>query len=288
MDGGAERDRRRDARRRDHPQSSRDHRGAGERPRRPLGQCGADRGGRSRRPPRQARAVPAGGLLLQDFPLAAVGDFRGRDPRHGRPRPGRRRQSSAADNPQINARCDLLVIGAGAAGLAAANAAARRGAQGFPRRRPSRDRRPARPSRRDDRRRRLARMGGERHQDGRSRRRPRDDANHGLWRLRRQSRLRLGAADAAARRALAHPAKANRGRGRRDRAAAHRPRQRPAGRDVGRRRARLSPPIRGPRRQAHCRRDQQRQRLCRSRGFGRGRRGGRNSRHPRRRACHAS
>ena len=29
-----------------------------------------------------------------------------------------------ADNPQINARCDLLVIGAGAAGLAAANAAA--------------------------------------------------------------------------------------------------------------------------------------------------------------------
>ncbi len=32
-----------------------------------------------------------------------------------------------ADNPQINARCDLLVIGAGAAGLAAANAAARAG-----------------------------------------------------------------------------------------------------------------------------------------------------------------
>jgi sarcosine oxidase, subunit alpha len=32
-----------------------------------------------------------------------------------------------ADNPQINARCDLLVVGAGAAGLAAANAAARAG-----------------------------------------------------------------------------------------------------------------------------------------------------------------
>ena len=32
-----------------------------------------------------------------------------------------------ADNPQINARCDLLVIGAGPAGLAAANAAARAG-----------------------------------------------------------------------------------------------------------------------------------------------------------------
>jgi sarcosine oxidase, subunit alpha len=32
-----------------------------------------------------------------------------------------------ADNPQINARCDLLVVGAGAAGLAAANAAARVG-----------------------------------------------------------------------------------------------------------------------------------------------------------------
>ncbi len=33
----------------------------------------------------------------------------------------------AADNPQINARCDFLVIGAGAAGLAAADAAARAG-----------------------------------------------------------------------------------------------------------------------------------------------------------------
>jgi sarcosine oxidase, subunit alpha len=32
-----------------------------------------------------------------------------------------------ADNPQFNARCDLLVVGAGAAGLAAANAAARAG-----------------------------------------------------------------------------------------------------------------------------------------------------------------
>src|SRR6202451_1650752 len=36
-----------------------------------------------------------------------------------------------ADNPQINARCDLLVIGAGAAGLAAANAAALAGCTVF-------------------------------------------------------------------------------------------------------------------------------------------------------------
>jgi sarcosine oxidase subunit alpha len=36
-----------------------------------------------------------------------------------------------ADNSQINARCDLLVIGAGAAGLAAANAAARAGRRVF-------------------------------------------------------------------------------------------------------------------------------------------------------------
>ena len=36
-----------------------------------------------------------------------------------------------ADNPQINARCDLLVIGAGAAGLAAANAAALAGRKVF-------------------------------------------------------------------------------------------------------------------------------------------------------------
>ena len=36
-----------------------------------------------------------------------------------------------ADNPQINARCDLLVVGAGAAGLAAANAAALAGRKVF-------------------------------------------------------------------------------------------------------------------------------------------------------------
>ena len=35
--------------------------------------------------------------------------------------------SPPADNPQFNARCDLLVVGAGPAGLAAANAAARAG-----------------------------------------------------------------------------------------------------------------------------------------------------------------
>ena len=222
MDGGAERDRRRDAGRRDHAQSSRHHRDARERPRRALGQCGADRGGRSRRAPRQARAVPAGGVLLQDVSLAAVGDLRGRDPRHGRPRPRRsgqspaRRQSAdqrALRSPHRRRR-----------GGGARRGKRRRalGAHGFPRRRPSRDRRPARPPRRDDRRRRLARMGGERRQGGRSRRRPRDDANDRLWRLRRQSRLRLGAAGAAARRALAHPAEANRDRGRRDRAAARR------------------------------------------------------------------
>ena len=36
-----------------------------------------------------ALAVPAGGLLLQDVSLAAVGDLRGRNSRHGRPRPDR-------------------------------------------------------------------------------------------------------------------------------------------------------------------------------------------------------
>ena len=67
-----------------------------------------------------------------------------------------------AANPRINARCDLLVVGAGPAGLAAANAAAAGGTRGHPRRRPRRDRRPACASRRHDRGRGLARMGAER------------------------------------------------------------------------------------------------------------------------------
>ena len=183
-----------------------------------------------------------------------------------------------AANPRINARCDLLVVGAGPAGLAAANAAARAGGAVILV---------------DD----HAEIGGQLvHRGGsieggtgangrasvaqrdRSRGRAGDDANHGLRRLRRQSRLSLGTAGAAPRRALAHPADADRGRGRRDRAAARRPRQRPARRHVRRRGARLSPPLCGPYRQAHCCRDQQRQRLCRGRGLGRSRRGGRDSR----------
>ena len=70
---------------------------------------------RSRRASSTARALAAGGLLLQDFPLAEVGPSR-RDPRHGRPRPPRSEQSAAADTPQFNARCDLLVVGAGPRG----------------------------------------------------------------------------------------------------------------------------------------------------------------------------
>ena len=95
VDGGAERDRRRDARRRDDAEPARDDRGARERPRRALGQCGADGGRRSRRLLDRLSAVLAGGLLLQDFPLAALGDLRGRDPRHGRTRPRRSGQSPA-------------------------------------------------------------------------------------------------------------------------------------------------------------------------------------------------
>ena len=98
-----------------------------------------------------------------------------------------------ADNPQFNARCDLLVVGAGPAGLAAAAAAARAGRAVFLI---------------DD----HAEIGGQLvHRGGaieggdwrdwalrrsarrRSRRRAGPDSNDGLRRLRRESHLRLAA-----------------------------------------------------------------------------------------------
>ena len=112
MDGGAERDRRRDAQRRDHAEPARDHRAARERHRRALGQCGADRGGRSRRSHRQARAGAAGGLLLQDFLMAALGDVRRLDPRHGRPRPRRSEQSPASRQSADSTRAAICLSSA--------------------------------------------------------------------------------------------------------------------------------------------------------------------------------
>ena len=145
----------------DDPEPPRDHRGARERPRRAFGQCGADGGRRSRRSHRQARAGAAGGLLLQDFLMAALGDLRRPDPRHGRPRPRRSEQSPAgrqsADQRALRSSCRRRRPGGSRRG----GGRRPRGTGRVPGRRPCRDRRPARPSRRRDRRRRLAGLGAE-------------------------------------------------------------------------------------------------------------------------------
>ncbi len=169
--------------RQDDAEPARDHRGARERHRRALGQCHADGGLRSRRSHRSARAGAAGGLLLQDLSLAAVGDFRRLDPRHGRPRPRRSEQSPAsrqsADQRALrSARRRRRPRGSRCGGRRRP-----RGTRGLSRRRPCRDRRPARPSRRLDRGRRLAGLGAERRARRRGRRRAGDDANDGLRRL---------------------------------------------------------------------------------------------------------
>ena len=159
VDGGAERDRRRDAQRQDDAEPARDHRAARERHRRALGQCGADRGCRSRRSHRQARAHPAGGLLLQDLSLAAVGDVRRLDPRHGRPRPRRSEQSPAGRQSAVQRALRSARRRRRPGGSRGGRRGGHSGARGVPHRRPCRDRRPARPSRRRDRRRRLAGLG---------------------------------------------------------------------------------------------------------------------------------
>ena len=236
-----------------------------------------------------ALRIHALGLLLQDFPLAALGDVRADRPRHGRPRRGR--PATIARRPKIRSSTPVaivLVVGAGPAGLAAAAAAARSG-RGRRSSSTTMPRSAASSSIAAGRSKAATGANGPRASRARRRqRRPGDDVDHGVRRLRPQSRLRLGAARAAARRALAHPAEADRGRRGRDRAAADRSRQRPPGRDVGRRRARLPSPLRRSGRPADRGRDQQRQRLSRRGGAGRGRGRGRDFRYPRRRARDAA
>ena len=161
-----------------------------------------------------------------------------------------------ADNPKINAHCDLLVVGAGPAGLAAASAAARAGRAVILV---------------DD----HAEIGGQLvHRGG--------AIEGGDWRDWALSVVR--AVEAAGGRLMTRTTaygvyddnlvcawerraplpdalwrirpNADRRRSGRDRAAACRPRQRPARRDVRRRRARLSAPLCRHGRQAHCDRDQ--------------------------------
>ena len=234
---------------------------------------------------RLAPFLPAG-FYYKTFLWPRWETFEGRDPRHGRPRPRRSGQSPAGRQSADSTRAAIFSSSARApAGLAAATRRRARGTRGFPHRRPRRDRRPARPSWRRDRGR---KTGG----TGRSASSRAVEAAGGRVMTRTTA---YGVYDGnlvcawerrapAARRALAHPAAADRGRGRRDRAAAHRPRQRPARRDVRRRGARLSPPLRASSSASASSSRPTTTAPIRRRGFGRGRRGGRDCRHARRRA----
>ena len=274
VDRGPERDRRRDAVGPHDAEPSRDRRAARQRSRRAIGQRLADCERGSRRASRHALAPSCRRLLLQDISLAALGDVRAAGPRHGRPRLVDPDNRPPADNPQFNARCDMLVVGAGPAGLAAANAAARSGRVVFLL---------------DDR----ADIGGQLvHRGG--------AIEGGDWRQWAGSvRAKVEAnggrvmTSTTAFGVYDHVSFAPGSAGRlfRTRCGASRPEaivvaagaverplvvpdnDRPGG-DVGRRGARLSAPLCRSRRQARRDRDQQRQRLSGRRGAERGRRGG--------------
>ena len=85
--------------------------------------------GRARRRRRQqpVLAPVPGRLLLQDLHVAAepVDDLRALHPPHGRPRHARRWQPDPDRYDKLHAHCDVLVVGGGPAGLAAALAAGR-------------------------------------------------------------------------------------------------------------------------------------------------------------------
>ena len=114
-----------------HAQSARDAGRAARRARRDEPEPLAVARLRRRRAQRPALAAASGGLLLQDLHVADVGDWAGaslRAVRSAAPPGSARAPTRARSRPltrNIYAHCDVLVVGAGPAGLAAALAAAR-------------------------------------------------------------------------------------------------------------------------------------------------------------------
>ena len=218
-----------------------------------------------------------GGLLLQDLHVAEGGlEARSTSRSSARPPASASRRTSPIPTtmPARFAHCDVLVVGGGAAGLAAALAAAETGArvilcdeQAGVRRRACASRAARRSTARTaatGRRRRIAKLA----RDGQ---RP-AAAAHDRLRLLRAEFRRPGRARhrpsrqpgqrPAARAAVAGAGQAGHPRDRRDRAATGVRRQRPAGHHAGRGGAHLSQPLRRRGRQTSRRLHRQRQRLC--------------------------
>ncbi len=87
----------------------------------------AQRAGGPQRLPRPVCALHPGGILLQDLHVAGLAHVRTAHQSHGGTGQGRPGLGLACISDQINHHCDVLVVGAGPAGLAAARLAASAG-----------------------------------------------------------------------------------------------------------------------------------------------------------------
>ncbi len=196
MDRGAERHRRSDPRWPHDAELARDDGKARERNRDSVDQRVAECGREPRRPPRPFLGRASGGLLLQNLSLAALGNLRADGPPHGRIGSHRSRQSAACRQSDFQRPLRSARGRRGPRGARGGERGGKTRRGGVPRRGSRGDRRPASPSRRDDRRRRRAHMGGGRTRTRARERRARPDLRDRFRNLRPQSRAGVGAARA--------------------------------------------------------------------------------------------